>query len=149
MSIKLHPDNVHDPLQLEIGDDWIISVQCTNSNGSPMDLTGVQAVEWKLVDPTTGVATYVLTAGHGILQPLTLGQCVVWLTKLQSATLAAKSYFDQFRVTTSLGVQSTQSRGRIDAIAEQNQLLDERDKLFSERDRLLIELGRAESRKCF
>ncbi|SRR6266550_3865652 len=118
MSIILKISNVHDPISLEIGDDWIILVQCTNSDGSPMDLTGA-GIEWKLVDPTTGTVLYTLTVGSGIsvVTPNTLGQCVVWLTKVQSGTLVAKEYNDQVRVTTAAGLRSTQSRGRITAIA--------------------------------
>jgi hypothetical protein len=58
MSIKLRPSNVHDPIELEICDDWIISVQCTNSNGTPMDLTGATAIVWKLRSVTTGAILF-------------------------------------------------------------------------------------------
>jgi hypothetical protein len=117
--IDLKPSNVHDPIALTIGDDFVIVISCTNSNGTPLDMSTVSDITWKLVDPTTYTILFTLTIGTGITiaHPVEAGQCVVWLTKDQSATLAPDHYYqDQCRVTAA-GILSTQSVGRIDTVA--------------------------------
>src|SRR5690348_5271084 len=101
MVIKLQQSNIHDPLTFDVGDDWVIKIFCTNSDGTPMDLTGAPSVVWKLESASTRSIMFTLVLGNGIsmLQPFTLGICVVWLKAAQTATLAPGPYFDKCVVT--------------------------------------------------
>src|SRR6266566_3693524 len=120
--ISLKLSNIHDPLTFDIGDDWIIQVQCTNSDGSNMDLTGA-AVNWKLSTlatptvPATVIKNYNVGSGISIVSPPTLGKAIIWLPKTESAVIVAADYADKCTVTTAGGLVSTQSKGRITAVS--------------------------------
>ena len=119
--IDLEPGNVHDPIAFDIGDDWFIEIDCTDASGAPLDLTGA-SLEWTLfnaadpVDAATPLQT--LTLGQGVtLDGTPPTKAIVWLHHTETTQLIPGFYRDRFRVTTVAGVVSTQSVGRIEAVA--------------------------------
>lgn len=108
-----------------VGDTFPIEGCCTDADGRELDLSGAQAVEWKLeTQPrtreewetlTTPTVVLDLTLGNGIaIINAPLGQIVITITAAQSAVLAPGRYRDQLRVVTASGVVSYQWVGFIE-----------------------------------
>lgn len=112
--------NVHELFNLIAGDDWIFEVSCSNSDGTPIDLTAA-AIEYKLATAAGGVVR-TLTIGNGITvvppeAPATYPtKCIVLLPHADSALIAPGAYRDQLRVTVG-GLVSTQSKGDLTVTA--------------------------------
>jgi hypothetical protein len=117
--IPLTPSNIHDPLSFDLGDDWVIEVNCTDASGNPLDLTGAQ-IEWKLTRSSDKTVAALLTRDHGIVVASDTNAsptaCTVLLPAADTALLIAGYYQDRLRVTTFDGIVTTQSFGRIDAL---------------------------------
>jgi hypothetical protein len=110
-----------------VGDTFPIEGYCRDADGDPLDLSGAQAIEWKLETaqsrrceewetPQPPTVVLDLTLGNGIaITNAPLGQIVITITSAQSAALAPGRYRDQLRVILASGVVSYQWVGFIEA----------------------------------
>jgi hypothetical protein len=120
--IPLQTSNVHSPLSFDIGDTWLIEFECHDVIGVPLNLSGA-TIEWRLRDGDGNIILLLTdqTTGITVMPPPDLNtpsfQCVVTLTPAQTSIIPAGHYVDRLRITTAQGIVTTQSVGRIDAIA--------------------------------
>lgn len=104
---------LHGPAALMRGDTWKIAGTLYNADGSVFNLTGA-ALEWKLVD-ANGAPVLDLSLNSGIaVVSAAAGTCLITVTSMQSAAIAAGAYTDQLRATAVSGDIDTMWTGTID-----------------------------------
>jgi len=115
--ISLEPNNVHDRLLFNVGDDWFIHLTCNDADGKPIDLISTSAqVEWRLAD-AAGEVLFTKTLGNGIeIVPNTTSEILITVTHAETADVPAGHYRDQTRITVG-DIINVQARGRVDAVA--------------------------------
>jgi len=108
---------IHDPLRFYVGDQWVMVFPCANPDGTPLDLTGASA-QWRLDDfDGNTLLTKTTSDALTILTPPTGGLVGLTLDDTDTEVIVPGYYQDQLRVTTSDGATTTQSSGRIEALA--------------------------------
>ncbi len=117
---------LHPLVAFLVGEDFPIQGCCNDATGEPLDLTGAQAIEWKLETqppqhceeweaPAAPSVVLDLTLGNGIaIINAPLGQIVITLTSAQTKKLNPGRYRDQLCVTLGSGVVSYQWVGFIE-----------------------------------
>lgn len=106
---------VHAPCAFYRGDTWDIDGLLFYADGTPFNLHAGAAVQWTLEDAQGNVAL-ALTIGNGgiVVVDAGNGKCLITVTPLQSAAIAAGKYTDQLRATDPTGFVSTQWVGTIE-----------------------------------
>lgn len=106
---------LHPPLAFKRGDTWEIDASLHYADGSPFNLGAGAVAEWKVEDGAGNVVLDLSIANGGIVViPDKPGQCLITVTPVQSAAVAAGKYSDELRAIDPTGFVSTQAVGSID-----------------------------------
>lgn len=108
----------HVPWQFYIGDDWPIAIECHDSNGDQIDLTGATAIIWKLGDATRTTNVIALSLADGVsVDPNDNHIANIIVPRTDTANLTAGYYFDELIIHTADDLVEHQVTGRIEAVA--------------------------------
>src|SRR4051812_8305390 len=96
----------HENLSIYQGDDWSSSVQVSNPDGTPADLTGYSAksqIRTDVADNASTVAAEILT----VISNATGGEISMSLSNTVTKTLSGGRYKWDIQITSPLGIVTT------------------------------------------
>jgi hypothetical protein len=107
----------HPAMDWFAGDDWEINATLLDEHGNPYDLSQPHEIKWALANSNQTVVLAETDVVVSIVDPPTLGQCVISVPAAKTATLAGGHYNDAIRLVVG-GVTSTLSTGPIYVTAD-------------------------------
>jgi hypothetical protein len=103
----------HDDLELVAGDDWTIPGTLTEPDGTALDLSTVQDIQWIMLGPDGNPCLPPGSATVQIVNPPTGGQVLVTLPNAVTRALPPGRYVDAMRVIMAGSLRATVWTGAI------------------------------------